>query len=363
MKSKILIRVLFFGLLSLISFSIYGKDPFMKNSRFVNGVLAFFPWNEDWNSFMYPDEEAWMKDIRQLQKAGITMVRLDFLWDRLEPSKGKFNYVYYDQLVKTLIKNKIEILGLLGYCTLWANDQKKWNLPPGNPHDFHNFAFNIVSRYKEHIRYWEIWNEPNVSVYFDVSNWAASYLPILKEGYSAAKEADPQSVILHGGLGQSVSESLEELYRLGAKPYFDKVNIHPFVNPKDLSKRPLSKVVSFDIDQVEEIMKKNGDETKKIWITELGCPGRNPEIPPWNPQSPKNWFMGETPNEEKQADFIYDLYTELNKDPRIEALFWAFLRDTRHFKDDTDYFGFLHWDSSPKKAYLKLCEALSKSKG
>lgn len=333
----------------------------MKNPHFKNGVLAFFPWNEDWNRFMYPGEEAWLKDILLLKKAGITLVRLDFLWDRLEPVKGKFDYAYYDKLIKTLVENKIEILGLLGYCTLWANDKKKWNLPPKNTKDFYNFVFTVVSRYKQHIHYWEIWNEPNIAVYFEVSNWAASYVPILKEGYNAAKKADPQSVVLHGGLGQSVSESLEELYRRGAKPYFDKVNIHPFVNPVDLSKRPLSKVVSFDIDQVAEVMKKNGDASKKIWITELGCPGRDPEVSPWNSQSPKTWFMGETPNEEKQADFIFDLYTELNKDSRIEALFWAFLRDTQHFKDDTDYLGFLHWDSSPKKAYFKLCEALSAS--
>ena len=354
-------RTVLLGVISLISFFTYGKDPFMKNSRFFNGVLVFFPWNEDWNNFMYPNEESWLEDIRLLKKAGITMVRLDFLWDRLEPSEGHFNYGYYDKLIRTLVENKIEILGLLGYSTLWANDEKKWNVPPKNPHDFYNFTFTIVSRYKKHIRYWEIWNEPNVAVYFEVSDWASAYVPLLKAGYTAAKKADSQSVVLHGGLGQSVSESLDQLYLAGAKPYFDRVNIHPFVNPNDLYKRPLSKVVTLDIDQVEKVMKINGDGSKKIWITELGCPGRDPEVTPWNSQSPENWFMGETPNEQKQADFIYDLYTELKKDKRIEALFWAFLRDTRHFKDDTDYLGFLHWDSSPKKAYLKLCEALSAS--
>ena len=362
MKFKILVQTVLLGIATLISCSLYGKDPFMKNPCFKNGVLTFFPWNEDWNNFMYPDEKAWLKDMQLLKKAGLTMVRLDFLWDRLEPSRGEFNFDYYDSLVKTLKENKIEILGLLGYCSTWANDQKKWNLPPKNSHDFHNFAFTVASRYKKDIHYWEIWNEPNIAVYFEVNNWPVSYVPILKEGYTAVKKADPKSVVLHGGLAQGVSESLEQLYQAGAKPYFDRVNIHPFVNPVDLSKRPLSKVVSLDVNEVEKVMKKYGDHFKKIWITELGCPGRNPETEPWNAESPKTWFLGETPHEEKQADFIYDLYTELNKDSRIEALFWAFLRDTRHFKDDTDYLGFLHWDSSPKKAYLKLCEALSASK-
>ncbi len=79
---------------------------------------------------------------------------------------------------------------------------------------------------------------------------------------------------------------------------------------------------------------------------------------PWDPENPKSWFLGETPALEKQAQFAEDAVTDLIRHPQVEAVFWAFFRDTRHFKDDTDYFGLVNWEGIPKPSHTAVKKAL-----
>ncbi len=95
-----------------------------------------------------------------------------------------------------------------------------------------------------------------------------------------------------------------------------------------------------------KIMKRNGDGHKKIWITEIGCPGVGPNI------KTKNWWMGDNPTEKQQADFVKGVYTELINAAAVEKVFWAFFRDTKgHWGTGVDYFGLVRWDYSKKPAF------------
>ena len=90
-------------------------------------------------------------------------------------------------------------------------------------------------------------------------------------------------------------------------------------------------------------MQRHGDGNKKIWITEIGCPGLSRGL------STDNWWVGKNPTETQQAKWLKDVYTELLKNPQVEKIFWAFFRDAKeHWYNGVDYFGMLRWDFSRK---------------
>ena len=93
-------------------------------------------------------------------------------------------------------------------------------------------------------------------------------------------------------------------------------------------------------------MVRKGDANKKIWITEIGCPGVKPQL------EVNNWWMGKNPDERQQAEWVKEVYAELLKNPQVEKIFWAFFRDTKaHWDSGVDYFGLVRWDYSRKPAF------------
>jgi GH35 family endo-1,4-beta-xylanase len=83
--------------------------------------------------------------------------------------------------------------------------RQRW-LPPTDLSDFGNYVYAVVSRYRGHIRYYQIWNEPNI--YPEWGEQAVDpegYTRLLCEAYRRAKEADPDAVIISGALAQTIA--------------------------------------------------------------------------------------------------------------------------------------------------------------
>jgi hypothetical protein len=159
---------------------------------------------------------------------------------------------------------------------------------------------------------------------------------------------------MHGGLTEPVVQDVENLYRCGGKEITDVINIHTFVDPAS----PMA-YQRFDeiITGTHDVMKKYGDENKKIWITEMGCPGV-----PAN-KGPLTWFGGGNVTEEQQAVWLDKQFDLRKRHPSIEKMFWAFYRDTKNeFNDATDYFGLVRLDQSPKPSYHRFKKLISEWK-
>lgn len=303
------------------------------------GALAFLHWNHPWNNHKYPNEKSLKKAAALMKKAGISWVRMDFLWDEIEPEKGEFNFSKYDRIVGLLSDSGINILGLLEYNCAWGG---KWNDPPQDNRLFVNYAVRVISRYKDKIKYWEVWNEPDSSVYWSSQDSLKSYCLLLKEVYLAAKKTDPHCRILNGGIASGIA-SVNHLYDNGGRGYFDILNIHIFESP--FCETSLSKAKSY-VRLVSNIMKRNGDADKEIWVTETGCPGIKKGT------ETANWWLGKNPSEEEQAEWLSKIYGVLLSEKPVTKVFWAFLRDCKkHWDNGTDYFGLVRWDYSLKPAF------------
>lgn len=57
------------------------------------------------------DVSLWEQDARQMQEAGITLVRLaEFAWSRLEPTEGRFEFDWLDQAIAVLARHGIDVV-------------------------------------------------------------------------------------------------------------------------------------------------------------------------------------------------------------------------------------------------------------
>jgi polysaccharide biosynthesis protein PslG len=282
-----------------------------------------------------------------MKDAGVGMVRIDFLWQDIEPAAGSFDFVKYDRIVEIVRAEGIAILGIFDYSADWASPTGEWNVPNGDTTKFLAYVRQVAQRYKDSVKCWEVWNEPDSRIYWKNQDGLRSYCVMLTRAYQALKEIDPGCVVLNGGLYELSSVNL--LYEGGGKGYFDALNIHVFANP---STAGAGKGVSAYVKACARIMQKNGDGGKKIWVTEVGCPGVTRGIPV------KNWWQGRNPDEQEQAGWVTEVFATLRAQPQVEKIFWAFFRDTsEHWKDGTDYFGLVRNDFSPKPAFQAYKQA------
>lgn len=290
-----------------------------------------------------------------MKKSGVGWVRFDFVWDDIETKPGEFNFTKYDYIVGLLSKNNLNILAILDYSATWATAKGVWNYPPKDNKLFVNFTTRVIERYKDKIKYWEIWNEPDSFTYWAKQDGLKSYCVLLKQVYTAAKKIDPDCKILNGGLANGLA-SVNHLYDNGCRDYFDILNVHIFEAP--LNPNSIKAVTAYP-KLCFKVMSRNGDAAKKIWITEIGCPGAKEGL------YVKNWWLGKNPGEHEQAEWLKLIYSELLKDETIEKIFWAFFRDTKnHWNNGIDYFGIVRWDFSKKpafKAYKQSFENWKKS--
>jgi hypothetical protein len=248
------------------------------NSHDPFGLLAFLHWNNAWNGWHF-DDATLNRALDQIQDLGVSFVRMDLLWSDIDAGPRRYQFEKYDRLVALTREHGLSLLGVLQYNKVEReNGTETWNRPPDSFDEFAAYVGATVSRYKDRISHWEIWNEPNLSVYWSKpKDNLKSYADLLKKSYVAAKKADPSCIILNGGLTEPVVEDVGHLYSQGAKKFFDVLNIHTFVDPAD----PASEA-RFDaiIHGTEQVSNQHGDGAKKIWITEMGCPGAPAEYCP-----------------------------------------------------------------------------------
>lgn len=287
---------------------------------------VFYGINDDpvWNFRAWePETNELTQFAGMLKQTGCGTVRMPLRWRVMEHRKGKWDFSVLDRVVK-VIPEDIEILGTLMSVPEWANgvDPDKaegWfdTYPPKDVNDWTEYVSQTVAHYKSRIKHWEIWNEENGVDFYRPRPDAQGYTKLLKAAYLAAKKVDPECVVVLGGLQMNgiipnpwssvkVPDYLEALYKAGARPYFDVCNIHPYVLPHEGT----DYMMKLTRDTLS-LMTRYGDESKPLWITEVGCGATSKEA------------------EQVQARFLVDTFEAASKEPRLERVFWFLLRDTQ----------------------------------
>lgn len=269
------------------------------------------------NTFLEQEAEPAKRElaIRMAAEAGFHWLRQEFPWEDIEiHGKGDFEdrrhepyrsaWEKYDHIVETAEAYGMELIVRLSNPPAWTRAQGEGEnnvdtfAPPDNVQDFADFVHAVVSRYKGRIRYYQLWNEPNI--YPEWGSYPISpeaYVELLKAGAEAARAADPNVVIIAGALaatinlqpddpppGNSLNDLLflQRMYDAGAAPYFDIMAIQGYglySGPTDDRMHP--RVINISRHKfIRDLMVKNGDAHKPIWIAEMNWNAAPEDVEP-----------------------------------------------------------------------------------
>jgi polysaccharide biosynthesis protein PslG len=230
---------------------------------------------------------TWMNDVdadRELNAAAKTnakWLRVLIDWHIVEPMPGAFNWGYVDHWINGARQRGLNVLGLIAYTPDWARAPGSYfSAPPVDPSTYAAFAAKVAQRYSDRVSNWELWNEPNLPLFFGFTdNRPETYTELLKAAYPAIKAVQPNSNVIASGLSPAYESDappvfVTAMYAAGAKGFFDAMAMHPYVFPGGLAQD--SQNGWSDVERVHQIMVDNGDGAKKIWMTELGAPTSDP---------------------------------------------------------------------------------------
>ena len=200
------------------------------------------------------------EELDLMKAAGIKWVRMDFTWGYFEPRDGQFRFERYDEVVKACLDRGIDVLPILCYDSPWAG------YAHANHAAWKRFVRRVVERYADRIRYWEIWNEPNIHFWKPKPD-PKQYAAILKLTHKTIKAIDPKLQVMYGGTAGIPLDFIRKTLELGAAKHFDVMAIHPYSYPAPAES-------SDRLDQLAKLkaMLKEFGATDRIWITETGWP-------------------------------------------------------------------------------------------
>lgn len=169
----------------------------------------------------FPPDEAELEALAA-GLCGAKILRVDFTWQKIQPSPDRWNFSTYDRLVETFGKNGIEFQCILGFAANWAipadyipkNPDPKFAHRGQRPDSdaFAAYARAVAKRYRNRIRYFEIWNEPDLISFANFSS--SEYMVLLKKAGNAVKQEVPDAKIMNGGIASVYSNR-------DVKPYYN----------------------------------------------------------------------------------------------------------------------------------------------
>ncbi len=213
---------------------------------------------------------------------GFRWVRQSFPWALIEPAPGQYDWAPWDRIVEETAARGLGLVAVLERPPDWAGS------PPA-PADFARFAGAVAARYGEHLRYYQVWHNPNLQDGWGALPHPAQYAELLRQAALSIRAADPDARILLGSLAPTVEQGprnlsevrfLEELYAAGAAPYFDIVTAQAYgfeTGPED--RRVDERVLNFSrAVLIRETMEAHGDGGKALWVSHFGWNAPPPDV-------------------------------------------------------------------------------------
>jgi hypothetical protein len=282
------------------------------------------------------------------RRTGVELLRQTFDWSAIEPTRGHFDFATYDAFMAATARAGIQVLPIVFGRPRWEPAQRfagarltaTTTSPPQRLSDFTAFAAMLVRRYgpagtfwRGHaalavhaIRSWQIWNEPNLGVYWGGKPDAAGYVAMLAAASHTIKSIDPQAEIVTAGipdssLGVSLPDYVREMVAAGARGKFDTLAINPYAASE-------SGVLAATTQMRRELDAAGMSDTP-IWLTEIG----------WASDGPHSGF---TVGPRLQARYVLDTITALARLARseeIRGVVYFDWRDAPPYAGGQDFWG------------------------
>jgi LysM repeat protein len=225
---------------------------------------------------------------------GFGWIKQQVEWKVYEPTRGQISWSELDAMVDAAQAHNVKLLFSVVKAPAWARTTSTEDGPPANYQDYWTFVSALANRYKNRVAAYEVWNEQNLRREWNGDTLSAErYIQLLAGAYNAIKAADPQAMVVSGGLaptgwndGVTAIDDrvyLEAMYAKGLKNYSDAIGAHPngWANgPTAICCRQEASVPSHNdhpsfffrhtLEDYWNIMARYGDTGTRIWATEFG---------------------------------------------------------------------------------------------
>jgi hypothetical protein len=183
---------------------------------------------------------------------GLKCIRESIDISRIFPERGKVDWKWLDEFIERANAESKR------WGVSWifqANNRPRWC----DESDYEQIAFELVSRYKDKVKFWEVENEPNFS-YSPQDYIRLALLPFLR----GAKRADPSAQVIAPACVSlpHTFRFIEAIISADALKLLDGVSTHTYVGPNEPWEL-------FGHPQYLARLKKMVDD-KPLWQTEQG---------------------------------------------------------------------------------------------
>jgi hypothetical protein len=294
------------------------------------------------------------RTLEMVREMGAGWIVELFPWAYIEPRRSDFDWAHPDHVVREATRQGLSVIARLDFVPQWARPDGSNPRMLSGAHwlDYANFVAQFARRYRKAIRHFIIWNEPNTS--FEWGYSAASpqaYVDLLATTSSALRGVHSNPIVLGAGLAPTLERSelavddtdfLQMLYDDGLPVYTDGLAAHTYgwkFAPDDPPREDRLNFARVEI--LRQIMVKNGDKSKSIYITETG----------WN-DSPR-WTKAVRPAQRIQYT-LRALQMATTDWPWVRAMcLWTF-RLPAPSHDYNDYFTLVDTNFRPKPIYNQI---------
>ena len=162
--------------------------------------------------------------------SGAKIIRLGIPWGRIQPEPDRWNWDLMDEIVALYEEQNVEVQFLLAFTPKWAttgDPDSPWNVwsrkaPRLQP--WGDFVAAVARRHGDRIRYWEVWNEPEIGFF---KGTVEEYLDMLRVAFERLKNVDPDNRVMTGGFaGYNYNPPFIETVMRDGRSWFDILGWH-----------------------------------------------------------------------------------------------------------------------------------------
>ena len=274
------------------------------------------------------------KDLDMIRDGGFKFIRMDLTWAGVERKKGVYDFVGsgYDALTAGCVKRGIRILYILDYSNKLYESDRSVRTEAGRK-AFAAFAQAAAARYKGKGILWEIWNEPNIKLFWRPEPNVDDYCKLVELTAPLVRKADPSGLVVAPATSQIPFKWLEECFKKGMLKWIDVLSVHPY-RPH----RP--ETVIKDYSRLRELIKRHTPKGRKVPIIsgEWGYSNIN-----WD----KARLSNETQAQYLAREFLINLYQKIPV-----SIWYDWKNDGTNPNEREHHFGTVTRDLKPKAAYI-----------
>ncbi len=295
------------------------------------------------------------KTYKHLAALGVKWARCQTGWNRCETKPGQFDFAWLDAVVDSLLEIGIQPWFNLGYDNKLYFPEKPdeqsvgWApvFKPTQQEAWLRFVAQIARHFRDRVRHWEIWNEPNIPGFWKPRKPdPADYVKLVRITAPEIRQRVPNAVIIGGAFAGIPFGFIEGCLAAGLGELVDVISYHPY--------RPVPEAgYEAEVGKLRQMIARYNSKLS-LWQGENGCPSKGGGDSmgalanmPWNETRQAKWLL---------RRIVSDLRLGLELTSYFHTV------DLRAYRTGTNYKGLLRGeDYTPKPAYFAfqcLCALL-----